>query len=83
MLDRLTGQIRSGQSEVVGIFNWLENNWSCDHNRAAEFYRDGSVIADSCSIMPDKTQRFILLELKDDTTGEIEFQGNDPNYNEN
>jgi hypothetical protein len=80
MLDRITGQIKSGQSVVKGSFNWLENNWSCDHNRAIEFYKDGSVIADSCRMMPDETQRFILLELKNDSDGIIEFAGQDPEY---
>lgn len=79
MRDRLTGEVRTGKS-VAGEFIWLEGNWACDHNRVTDFYGHGSPedeSCDSCSMMPDGSQRFVLLKLVSDQ-GRVEFEGEDP-----
>jgi hypothetical protein len=73
MHDEVTGEVREGKcyaSEDATAehieFNWLENNWSCDHNRSAAFYPSGhDSLPDTdhmqCELIPGG--RFRLLSL--------------------
>ena len=68
MRDRITGEVKSGESVADTEFIWTDGNWGCDHNRVTEFYGYDSPENDdanvACNMMPDHTPRFILLRLE-------------------
>lgn len=76
MRDRLTGEVKTGTTDMCSEFAWLEGNFACDHNRASEFHGSDSEV-DDCASMPDSSYRFVLLRLVNEHGG-VEFDGEDP-----
>lgn len=84
MRDELTGEERSGEylgsEQEATHFWWTEGNWSCDYNRAVDFYGATENASPplpqdapergvhECLVGPSRTQRFTLLVLTCDGT---------------
>jgi hypothetical protein len=59
------------------IFQYEENNWSCDHNRSLNLYRDALHIEFNTKEFDCGTNRIIVDKIIDRETKEIIYQESD------
>ncbi|CAM0111840.1 hypothetical protein VPH5P1C_0206 [Vibrio phage 5P1c] len=66
LLDRSTGEQRSYPDKDINVFQWTENNWSCDCNREIAFLKGGEELDLE---KPCTSSRYVVVGAEGDFEG--------------
>tara|TARA_Y100000588_G_scaffold170332_1_gene184128 strand:- start:3401 stop:3661 length:261 start_codon:yes stop_codon:yes gene_type:complete len=66
LLDKETGEEKVYPSTSISVFQWTENNWSCDCNREIAFLKEGE---DLGLEKPCTSSRYIVVDAEGDLEG--------------